>query len=228
MKILLVAAINMEVKMLLNECRFITAINDNYKTYRLGNTTFDLLITGIGTTFTACHLTQSLNQYKYQLVVNAGVAGSLSSDLHIGEVVNVVDEEFADLGIEEENEFLTLFDSGFMNPDEFPFENRLLRADKLPYAVHLSRVKGITSNTSHGRRSSINRLKSQFTAQVESMEGAAVFYVCRWFGIPCLQIRAVSNYVAPGFEAQWDIPLALDNLKNTLLDLLKEIDQQVN
>jgi futalosine hydrolase len=228
MRILLVAAINMEVKMFLNECRLIKAINDNYKTYRLENTTFDLLITGIGTTFTSYHLTQSLNQFKYQLVVNVGVAGSLSADLHIGDVVNVVDEEFADLGIEEENEFLTLFDSGFMNPDEFPFENRLLRADNLPYAAILPRVKGITTNTSHGRRSSINRLKTHFSAQVESMEGAAVFYVCRWFGVPCLQIRAISNYVAPRAEAQWDIPLALDNLKNTLSDLLQEIDHQVN
>jgi futalosine hydrolase len=132
------------------------------------------------------------------------------------------------LGIEEENEFLTLFDSGYMKPDEFPFENSLLRADKLPYGLSLQGVKAITTNISHGRRASISRLKNQFSAQVESMEGAAVFYVCRWFGLPCLQVRAVSNYVAPRDEAQWDIPLALENLKNTLIQLLRELGRQVD
>lgn len=228
MKILLLAATNMEVKMLINECQFVNAINDNFKTYNIKNLFFDLLITGLGTTFTTYHVTQALNQFPYQLVINAGIAGSLTEEIKIGVVVNVVDEEFADLGIEEENEFLTLFDSGFLQPDEFPFQNRLLKTDKLPYAAKLPRVKGVTTNISHGNLLSINRLKSRFTAQVESMDGASVIYVCKWFGVPCIQIRAISNYVAPRDVAQWDIPLALDNLKDTLLELLNEIGNKVN
>lgn len=228
MKILLVAATNMEVKMLLNECQFVNAINDNFKTYRINNIIFDLLITGLGTTFTTYHLTQALNQFPYQLVINTGIAGSLTDDLKVGDVVNVVDEEFADLGIEDENEFLTLFDSGFLQPDEFPFKNRLLKTDKLPYVSKLPRIKGITSNISYGNPLSISRLRSRFTAQAESMEGAAIIYVCKWFGVPCIQIRAISNYVAPRDIAQWDIPLALDNLKDTLIELLNEIGHKVN
>ena len=228
MKILLVAATNMEVKMLLNECQFVNTINDNFKTYCRYNVCFDLLITGLGTTFTTYHITQALNQFPYQLVINAGIAGSLTEEIKIGDVINVVDEEFADLGIEEENEFMTLFDSGFLQPDEFPFENRLLKTDKLPYVAKLPRVKGVTTNVSHGNRLSINRLRNRFTAQVESMEGASVIYVCKWFGVPCIQIRAISNYVAPRDIAQWDIPLALDNLKDTLLELLDEIGNKVN
>jgi futalosine hydrolase len=227
MKLLLTAATNMELKMFLTECAFVKAISDHFKTYRLGSCEFDLLITGIGTTFTTCHLTQALNQYNYDLVVNPGIAGSLTSDVPVGEVVNVVDEEFADLGIEEEDGFLTLFDGGFMNPDEFPFSNRILKADKLPYAKHLQRVKGITTNISHGRKSSITTLKARFSGQVLTMEGAAVFYVCRWMGVPCLQVRAVANFVAPRDIAGWDIPLALVNLKNTLTALLQEINGRV-
>jgi futalosine hydrolase len=223
MKILLVSATTMEVKMFLNECRFLKAANDNLKTYEFDGVVFDLLLTGLGTTFTAFHLTTTLHKNAYRIIINAGIAGTLSDELHIGDVVNVVDEEFADLGIEEETDFLTLFDSGFMQPDEFPFENRILRSDRLPYVRHLARVKGITANVSHGRRSSVAEIKSRFTAKVESMEGAAIFYVCRWFGMPFMQIRAISNYVAPRAEAQWDIPLALENLKNTLSVLLREI-----
>lgn len=223
MKVLLVTATRMEVQLLLNECSYLGAPSDVMKTYSFQNVTFDLLVTGLGTTFTTYHLTNALSISKYRLAVNLGLAGSLSEDFRVGDVVNVVDEEFADLGIEEDSGFLTLFDSGFMQSDEFPFENRVLKADKLLYATHLPRVKGITSNISHGKKSSISEIKSRFTAQVESMEGAAFFYVCRWMGVPCMQIRAISNHVAPRDDAQWDIPLALDNLKNSMMQLLAEI-----
>ena len=58
-------------------------------------------------------------------------------------------------------------------------------------------------------------------AHVESMEGAAVLFVCNWLGIPCYQIRAISNYVEPRDSFKWNIPLALENLKETVLDFLK-------
>jgi len=75
---------------------------------------------------------------------------------------------------------------------------------------------------------SFNRLKGRFTAQVECTEGASVIYVCKWMGVPYSQIRVISNYVAPRDVAQWDIPLALDNLKVTLLELLNEIGNKVH
>ena len=227
-KILLVAATAMEVKLLTNECTFKGSRSDNFKTYAFGPVNFDLLITGIGTTFTTFFLTQALLSESYSLVVDTGIAGSLSETARIGDVVNVVEEEFADLGIEKENEILTLFDSGFMHPDEFPFENRVLKADADHYASMLPRVKGITSNISHGRESSINELKNRFSATVESMEGAAVFFVCRWLGVPCIQIRAISNRVEPRSKAVWDIPLALENLKNSLQKVLAEHQERIS
>ena len=145
----------------------------------------------------------------------------------MGDVVNVVEEEFADLGIEKEEEFLTLFDSGFMHSDEFPFENRMLKAEGEGLAAFLPRVKGITSNISHGRESTIARLKDRYSASVVSMEGAAVFYVCRWMGIPCVQIRAISNLVAPRSQSRWDIPLALENLRTSLLRVFADLGQEL-
>lgn len=48
-------------------------------------------------------------------------------------------------------------------------------------------------------------------ARIENMEGAAVLAVCRAVGVPCSEIRAVSNYVGDPF-GQWHIPQALENL----------------
>jgi futalosine hydrolase len=227
MKTLLVAATEMEIKLLSDECFLTRAVSDNLKSYRYDNFDFDILITGIGATFTTFFLTQALLENSYSFVVNTGIAGSLSDQYKIGDVVNVVEEEFADLGIEKEREFLTLFDSGFLRSDEFPFENRVLKGDNQNLAEFLPRVKGITSNISHGRESSIQELKNRFSANVVSMEGAAVFYVCRWLGIPFLQIRSISNMVVPRSLSKWDIPLALENLKNELLKVLQELSVRV-
>jgi futalosine hydrolase len=98
----------------------------------------------------------------------------------------------------------------------------MLKADGLEIAGSLPKVKGITTNISHGRDSTINKIKNQFSASVESMEGAAVFYVCRYLGVPCIQIRAISNRVAPRENAGWNIPLALENLKDRLKIILTE------
>ncbi len=228
MNILIVSATWMEVKLLADELEFVSDKTDILKTYKLAGHEIDILVSGIGTTLTTFHLTNTLLNENYELVICAGIAGSLNPDLKIGEVVNVVSEEFADLGIEQKEGFLTLFESGFMKENEFPFRQGLLKANNSNGLIHLKKVRGVTVNKSHGKTSSVNELKGKFLANVESMEGAAVLYVCNWIGIPCYQIRAVSNIVEPRDILHWDIPLALENLKNSLLQVLKRIEVPVN
>lgn len=228
MKILIVSATLMEVKLLVEEMIFVDERSHFLKHFQFDDCEVDILISGIGTTATSFHLTNTLKDFEYQYVINIGIAGSFTHDLNIGDVVNVVSEEFADLGIEKENEFLTLFETGYVDFDEFPFNHGILKATDSNGFFEMKQVKGITSNKSHGEKSSIDHIKNKFTAQVESMEGAAVFYVCNWLGIPCYQIRAVSNYVEPRDSAQWNIPLALENLKNAVLLGLKKISVPVS
>ena len=228
MKILIVSATWLEVKLLTDELEFIDQSTHLLKKYRLHEIEIDILITGIGTTFTAFHLTNTLRDEQYQFVINIGIAGSLTDELAIGEVVLVVADEFADLGIEKENEFLTLFESGFMDANDFPFEQGMLKASELNGLFDLRKVRGITTNKSHGRAASISEIKSKFSAQVESMEGAVVFYVCNWFGISCFQIRSVSNFVEPRDSAKWNIPMALEKLNVTVLDVLKKLTVEVH
>lgn len=228
MKILIVAATWMEVKLLADEMKLIGEKSHFLKEFRLDNTDVDILITGIGTTFTTFHLTNTIKENHYNLVLNIGIAGSLIKELSIGEVVNVISEEFADLGIEKENEFLTLFETGFVESNEFPFEQGILKASDFNGMLNMKKVRGITTNKSHGRKSSIDEIHQKFSAHVESMEGAAVFYVCAWIGLPCCQIRAISNYVEPRSTASWNIPLALENLKDNVLHVLKKLAVPVN
>ncbi len=227
MNILLVAATWMEVNLLVDELEKTGERSHLFKEYCLGDINVDILIAGIGPTFTTFHLTNTLKEKKYNKVINIGIAGSLTRELKIGEVVNVVFDEFADLGIETQNEFLTLFEAGFMNINEYPFENGVLKATHSNGWIDLKKVRGITTNRSHGSQSSIVHLLSKYPAHTESMEGAAVFYVCKWMGVDCFQIRSISNYVEPRDSSKWNIPLALENLKESLLMLLRNVSVSV-
>lgn len=228
MKILIVAATLMDVKLLTDELEYKGEKSHLLKQYRFGDKDIDVLITGIGTTFATFHLLQTLQQNVYDFVINVGITGSLTRDLELGEVVNVVSEEFADLGFEDTEEFLTLFESGFIENNEFPFQGGLLKVANNNGFGQLKKVRGITCNKSHGRRSSIDEIQRKFLAQVESTEGAAILFVCNWMGVSCYQLRAISNYVEPRDPSKWNIPLALENLKKTVLKVLENLPVPVN
>ncbi|MGE0020655.1 MAG: futalosine hydrolase [Draconibacterium sp.] len=228
MKILIVAATWLEVKMLTDEFELVHETTHLLRKYSFDDIEIDVLITGIGVTFTTFHLTNALAINNYNLVINIGIAGSLTKELEIGEVVNVVTEEFGDLGIEKENEFLTLFDAGYMDTGEFPFETGILKPVGINGFLNLKKVRGLTASKSHGRNTSINEIKTKFSAQVESMEGAAVFFVCNWLGVDCCQIRAISNYVEPRDTASWNIPLALQKLSDTVIHTIRKMAVGVN
>ena len=71
------------------------------------------------------------------------------------------------------------------------------------------------SLTVAGVTASINRsrdLQGRYHAQLENMEGFAVAYACARCGIPCLEIRSVSNKVGPRAKHEKDFPGALDAL----------------
>ena len=61
-------------------------------------------------------------------------------------------------------------------------------------------------------------------ADSENMEGAALFALAEAEGVQCGEIRAISNYVGEE-RSEWDIPLALERLTETILNLdLEDIE----
>lgn len=191
----------------------------HYKWYNLD---IDLIITGLGATFTTYFLTKALNLHHYDLVINAGIAGSFRDEISIGTVVNVKSEQFCDFGIEEADGIKTVFDAGFVDPDEFPFRKGRLVNPNWYENMELPAVHGVTGNISHGASDSINKIKNEFDPDIESMEGAAVFYVCLFEKVPFLEIRAISNYVDIRDTEKWDIPTAIENLTDELFRFLRK------
>ena len=212
MKILIVSATEKEIFILIKQI----------KSFERDDFVVDILVTGIGVVFTTYTLSRKLAEKEYDLVINAGIAGSFNPNLKIGDTVYVETEQFADLGIEDKNNFNTIFEKGFIDKDQFPFKNALLE-NPCELGSNLKKVSAITVNTTHGCVKSINLFRNKFKSDIETMEGAAFFYVCLQEGVKFFQLRTISNYVKERNEAKWNILLAIKNLNHQLLEIIELI-----
>jgi futalosine hydrolase len=202
------------------------SISDNL--YRFGNLEISSLVAGIGSASTAWNINHwlSLNE-KPDLAINAGIAGSFKDDLKVGEVVLPVTDCFADAGIEDGENFLTLFEAGLTPPDEFPYRNGFVIANPEDYAriKHIiSPVRAITVNTSTGSEETKNKLVKKFNPDIETLEGATFFYICIREKIPFLALRAISNIIERRNRNNWNIALALKKLSEKLNEVFIEIN----
>jgi futalosine hydrolase len=225
MKILIVAATRFEIRPLADKFAYVQKEDDSLAHYQFRNDKVDILITGMGMTPMAYYLGKQLPGSNYDVVINAGICGSFSDSLPIGTVVNVTEESFCELGAENNDQFLSLFELGLMDPEEPPFRSGRLLNNSTPKGSvlrKLQRVRGITANTIHGHPDTIRKIRELFHPDVESMEGAAFFYACLTSSVPFHQVRSISNFVEERDKSKWDIPLALANLNNTLFDIIKE------
>jgi len=188
--------------------------------YRFGDIEISVLVAGVGSVSTAWALKQWLSIHdRPGLAINAGIAGSYKDDIMIGNVVMPLTDCFADAGIEDGDNFITLFEAGLSNANEFPFRNGNITAESV-YCAKLKgiirSVKAITVNTATGSEVTKNKLLKKFNPVIETMEGATFFYICAREKIPFLALRAISNRVEPRNKDKWNITLALDNLSEKL------------
>lgn len=179
-----------------------------------------LLITGVGMVATAFALGKHLSSNKYDLVVNLGIAGSFDRDIALGDVLEITEDTFAELGAEDDAEFLPIDTMGFGEATFYP-SKKLSDLYNLFNTFNLKQATAITVNTVHGNEASIKKITDRLNPQVESMEGAAFFYACKQMDVPCLQIRAVSNYVEKRNHESWNIGLAIKNLNTFAIEFLK-------
>lgn len=170
-----------------------------------------LIITGVGIHCMAYQLGR-VSCMEFDRVINVGICGAFDRGLEIGETVIVKEDCFSEFGVEDGGGFLRASVVGLGNESIYPkklYVPNILRK--------LRRVRGITVNTVHGDIQSIKRVEKMFQPQVETMEGAAFYYACNQNRWRCVQIRSVSNYVERRNKERWDIPLAIQNLNQILI-----------
>lgn len=216
MPILLIAATSTEILPIIQELK-----NKNNYLYKHQ---IEVLITAVGQATTTYLLCKKLQTKAFDLVIQAGIAGTFTDAIKLGETVLVKQDCFADLGIEEDGNFNTIFDAGFSAKNEFPFtDGWLLNNHPLLNTGFLPVVKAVTVNKVSDRKIQKQQLLHKFSAQIESMEGAALHYVCLQEKIPFIQIRNISNEVGDRDKNNWKIIEAINNLNEALQKMLQQL-----
>ena len=151
------------------------------------------------------------------IIVLVGIAGSNDPNIGIGDVVNIVSEQFLDLGSWNE-------DGTFIPWDELPFRKSMDDVNFFilePLLMNCQNASGATVSASSGYDPIFKKLYHNQDLQIENMEGAAFALVNKIYGINGHQIRSVSNFVGPRDTSNWDIDKALSTLR---LEISKFLD----
>lgn len=182
------------------------------------------LITGVGIPATVFHLSRYLSQYPCDLCLNAGIAGAFpDSGLRPGDVVEVSQDCFGDLGVDDRGRFCSLFELNFQNPNIFPYTGGKLNNTTIQeLSPPLKSVSGITVNLVAGSRPIIDARIKAHSAQTETMEGAGVAYVCLMNNTRFIQIRSISNIIEERNRDTWNIELSIRELNKYIEFCLKK------
>ncbi|MES2374540.1 MAG: futalosine hydrolase [Bacteroidota bacterium] len=180
---------------------------------------------GVGMLASAVALTRMILEDKPDLVIQAGIAGCFDMSATLGKVITVSEEALADMGVEEDGKWKDIFDLKLEKSSYHPFERRKLPNPWLGKynLLKLPEVSGITINEISTNKERISQLIKKYNPFIESMEGAALHYVCREANIPFIQIRALSNYIGERNKASWKIKEAIDNLNQSLIKYVEKL-----
>ena len=172
----------------------------------------DVLVTGVGILPTVYALTKILAQNRYELVLNVGIAGSFGTFKHL-QTVEVTAEAFATYGKIADGNFKSMFEAGLWDKNSFPFENGIITNKK--HFPDLPSANGVTTSIV-----GFGAVKTEnYKPDIETMEGAAFFYVCKSENFNFAAIRTISNYVNDSNWVTADAIRQLNDFIKTNLEL---------
>ncbi|WP_411073864.1 futalosine hydrolase [Streptomyces sp. cmx-4-7] len=155
----------------------------------------------------------------YDLVVSAGIAGGFQPSAPPGSLVVSSAIVAADLGAETPDGYLAVEELGFgrsVHPVPEALTGRVaaaLAAGGVPCAV--APVLTVSTVTGSARRAA-ELAERHPGAAAEAMEGFGVAEAAAAYGVPVVELRAVSNAVGPRDRAAWRVGDALDTLRHTV------------
>lgn len=179
---------------------------------------FDVCVCGVGMVEFSANLAYFLAKGGYKCVVQVGICGVYPNrDFQVGEVVRVDADALGDMGVQTRE--------GHFVPWHDVYGEKLVYSGESPRALSLALASipsavGVTVSCCTGTRYLALRRGGMFKADVETMEGAACFAVCKRFGVPAYQFRAISNVATDRDTSTWKVPEALAALKSQVLDVL--------
>lgn len=191
------------------------------------------VVLGVGLLEFATNLAILLSRFSmegpFTHVVLTGICGAYPGrGLNVGDVVRVDSEKVGDLGVVERDGSFTPWhkvgnggvENSAVSSPAFAqvYESSPLRGVPA-WLAGLKSVSGLSVNCCTGTAAMAVERVQNFDVDVESMEGASCFSICSVFGMPCCEIRAVSNFASDRDKSTWrikDALAALQSLVNSL------------
>ena len=191
--------------------------------------------TGIGKALAASATTALINGFSPDMILNTGCAGAYAvSGLKAGGLALATSEFFADDGVETPGGWQSLEEMGFALwerngrcfGNEIPLTASLVEkarriADRDGF--QLKAGKFLTVSTCSGSRMRGDTLAKRYGGICENMEGAAVALIAAIYGIPCMEVRGISNLVEDRDLSRWNIPSAVAAASNFIERILESL-----
>lgn len=175
-----------------------------------------LLVTGVGKVAAAASLSRALALESPDAIVAFGVCGAYAgSGLAVAQSCLIVSDRFADEGVETPDGFLDLAALGLGS--SAPLQAAAGLRELLVAATGGRPVAGATVSCCSGTDALARRYTERCGAEVETMEGAAIAFVASTFGVPWVQLRAVSNRCGDRAQGGWDLGRACERLRECLV-----------
>lgn len=178
---------------------------------------YNVIVGGVGAAAAAVRTARTLAASPdYCLVICAGIGGGFSGAAEVGSLVVASDIIAADLGAQTP--------VGFYSLDELGLGSVCIPADKalaaqVTTALHAANLSAhygpvLTVTTITGTAEMATEMAARIPGVIaEAMEGYGVATATKDFGLPMLELRAISNVVGPRNRTAWRIKEALAMLE---------------
>ena len=184
---------------------------------------------GIAKVNTAAGLALAIQELSPDEVIQFGIGGAfVGSFLSIGMLAVADTEIHLDTGVKASNGWQDMSALGFplvkKNQDFYnviPTDERLSNSFA---KLGANAVRFGTSETVTGSFEEAASFQERFDVSVESMEGAAAAQVCLTMDISFAEVRAVSNIVGERDKGAWNIPLAIREVNDLVLEYLRQFN----
>jgi len=182
---------------------------------------------GVGKVNAAMCAQAMIMRYGPSLIVNSGVAGSLSPQLDIGDIAvgtGVVEHDFDTTALGDPPAFFNELDG-----DTFPCDPDAARAILLAAeaeGVHALQAKIASGDRFISQASEKARLLRMFDAHACEMEAGAIAHVCYNNSVKCAVIRAISDSTDGEHQVEFYkfLPVAADNSARVLMRFISGLN----
>jgi futalosine hydrolase len=180
---------------------------------------------GVGMLSTAVSLMKVIASEKPNLIIQVGIAGIFDNSQSLAKVFVIKQESIGDLGVAEKGKWKDIFDLQLQKNNTPPFVKKILPNPWLKQynILKLPAVVAVTVNEITTQKKRKEQIIKHCNPTLESMEGAALHYVCRTMEIPFLQIRATSNYIGERNKTKWLLKESIEILNETLVQLINKL-----